>query len=341
MFKFIALFENDDRSQTDIFERAARTAAVVLFFFVCVNSLFAQPIKEVVNIVGIRDNQLMGFGLVVGLNGTGDGTTGAITTQTLANLLQTVNIKVSQEDINSKNVAAVMVTAKLAPFSRQGDRLDIQIGSIGDAKSIRGGTLLMTALKGADNNIYALAQGSVSAVGTAQTNAGRITGGAIVEREIRFDLAGRETAVLSLRESSLDNAVAIQNAVNARFGEKTAKAADSRSINLAKPKDTGMVEFLSIVGNLNAQIAVENKVTIDEKSGTIVAGTGIRVRPVVVTHNAITLNIDASLSPEGEPLTVANIAGALQQIGAGANDVIAIMQALKRSGALEAELEIN
>ncbi|MDR2034306.1 MAG: flagellar basal body P-ring protein FlgI [Helicobacteraceae bacterium] len=339
MIKLISFFSGDDR-QLDRFESAARRIAAILFLFILVNSLLAQPIKEATNVVGIRDNQLMGFGLVVGLNGTGDGTTGAITTQTLANLLQNVNIKVSQNDVNSKNVAAVMVMAKLEPFARQGDRIDVQIGSIGDAKSLRGGTLLMTALKGADNNIYALAQGVVSTVGAAQTNSGRINGGAIVEQEIRYDLAGRETAVLSLKESSLDNAVAIQNRINARYGSKVAIAADSRSINLKKPKEITMVEFLSEVGNIDAPIVIKRKVTIDEKSGSIVAGADIRVRPVVLTHNAITLNIDESLSPDGASLTVANVAGALQQIGAGANDVIAVMQALKRSGALEAELEI-
>ncbi|MDR2153379.1 MAG: flagellar basal body P-ring protein FlgI [Helicobacteraceae bacterium] len=341
MFKLSVLFGSGGANLASRIESAARATALILFLFVCVNSLLARPIKDITNVVGIRDNQLMGFGLVVGLSGTGDGTTGAITTQTLANLLQSVNIKVSQNDINSKNVAAVMVTAKLEPFARQGDRVDIQIGSIGDAKSLKGGTLLMTALKGADGNIYALAQGAVSTAQNAQTNAAKIANGAIIEREARFDLAGRETAVLSLKESSLDNAVAIQNAINRRYGERIANAIDARSINLQKPKDASMVEFLSEAGNIDVPIAIANKVTIDEKSGTIVAGINARVRPVVITHNAVTLNIDESLSPDGKPLTVANVAGALQQIGAGANDVIAIMQALKRSGALEAELEIN
>ncbi|MDR0663949.1 MAG: flagellar basal body P-ring protein FlgI [Helicobacteraceae bacterium] len=339
MIRLSVLLGGDERANR--FESAARVAVIALFLFVCVNSLLARPIKEIANVVGIRDNQLMGFGLVVGLNGTGDGTTGAITTQTLANLLQSVNIKVSQSDVNSKNVAAVMVTAKLEPFARQGDRVDIQVGSIGDAKSLKGGTLLMTALKGADGNIYALAQGALSTIGNAQTNSARIVNGAIIEQEARFDLAGRETAVLSLKESDLDGAVAIQNIINERYGERIANAIDARSINLKKPKDISMVEFLSAVGNLNAPSSVPNKVTIDEKSGVIVAGTNVRVNPVVISHNAITLNIDESLSPDGRALTVANIAGALQQIGANANDVIAIMQALKRSGALEAELEIH
>ncbi|GHS86538.1 flagellar P-ring protein [Campylobacterota bacterium] len=345
MFRRLAgsIANSDKKLKLDSFESAAWWAILTLFLFVGVNSLFAATIKESANVVGIRDNQLMGYGLVVGLNGTGDGTTGAITTRTLANLLQSVNIKVSENDINSKNVAAVMVTARLEPFARQGDRLNVEIGSIGDAKSLRGGTLLMTALKGADNNIYAVAQGAVSTTPQA-ANSGAIQNGAIVEQEARFDLANRENAVLSLKEANLDNAVAIQNAINTRFnaqGERVAFAQDSRSINLKRPKEMSMVEFLSVVGNLNVIMTQPQRITIDEKSGTIVAGADILVRPSVITHNAITLNIDSSLAPNGEPLTVTNIAGALQQLGANSADVIAIMRALKRSGAIDAELVIN
>ncbi|GHV06534.1 flagellar P-ring protein [Campylobacterota bacterium] len=325
----------------DKFESAAWWVVLLLFLFVSVNSLFAAPIKDMTNVVGIRDNQLIGYGLVVGLNGTGDGTTSTFTTQTLANLLQSVNIKVDQNDISSKNAAAVMVTARLEPFARQGDRIDIQVSSIGDAKSLRGGTLLMTGLKGLDGNIYAVAQGTVSIPATAiQTNGGRIVGGATIEQEIRFDLASRDTMTLSLKESSLDNAVAIQNSINTRFGEKLASAIDARSITLKRPTDMSMVEFLSTMGNLDIVPAKRNRVMIDEKSGTIVAGTDIRVSPVIVTHRGMTLSIDDALNANGGALTVASVAGALQQMGAGANDVIAIMQALKNAGALEAELEV-
>ncbi|MDR2906303.1 MAG: flagellar basal body P-ring protein FlgI [Helicobacteraceae bacterium] len=364
----------------DRFESAIWWVIFTMFLFVGVNSLCAAPltvdtaengtkIKDLTSIVGVRDNQLMGYGIVVGLNGTGDGTTGAMTTQTIANLLSSVNIKVSQADINSKNVAAVMVTARLAPFARQGDKTSVELGSIGDAKSLRGGTLLMTALKGADGNIYAVAQGAVSTVGGgAAANSGIIENGAIVEQEARFNLADRDSAILSLKEENLDHAVLIQNAINARFAEvflqeaqqkarqnnmgaiqkrqqiepdRAAFAQDSRSINLKRPKSMSMVEFLSIVNNIEIATTQPSRITIDEKSGTIVAGMNIRVRPVVVTHNAMTLNIDQSLAPEGSPLTVSSVAGALQQIGATASDLIAIMRALKRSGAIEAELVIN
>ena len=325
----------------DRFESTAWWVVLVLFLFVSVNSLFATPVKEATNVVGIRDNQLIGYGLVVGLGGTGDGTTSAFTTQTLANLLQSVNIKVDQGDIASKNTAAVMVTARLEPFARQGDRIDIQVASIGDAKSLQGGTLLMTALKGIDGNIYAVGQGAISVSGDgAQSNSGRIISGATVEQEIRFDLYNRETATLSLKEASLENAVAVQNKLNEHFGIRVAIAADARSINLKRPEEMSMVEFLSTVGNIDVPIDRPARVVIDEKSGTVVAGTQIRVRPVVVTHGAITLAIDAALQENGEPLTIANVASALQRLGAGPRDVIAIMQAIRQAGALEADLEV-
>ena len=178
------------------------------------------------------------------------------------------------------------------------------------------------------------------AANAPQTNSGRISSGGTVEQEVRFNLAAKEQATLSLRESSMDNAVAIQNRLNDYFNARVAVANDSRSISLKRPPEMSMVEFLSVVGNLNVSHARTNKITIDEKSGTIVAGKDIRVLPVVVTHGAFTLSVDESLEQNGQPLTISSVAAVLQQMGAGANEVIAILQALKRSGALEAELEV-
>lgn len=324
----------------DRYEGGAWFAVLLLFLFVSINSLYAASIKDVTTVVGVRDNQLIGYGLVVGLNGTGDGTTSTFTTQTLANLLQSVNIKVNQADISSKNTAAVMVTAKLEPFARQGDKVDIQVSSIGDAKSLRGGTLLMTGLKGLDGNIYAVAQGVISAGGAGASNSGRIIQGGTVEQEIRFDLHSKELATLSLKTSSLENAVAIQNALNKHFSDRVATAMDSRSINLKRPSDMSMVEFLSIVGNVEFDLIKPTKVVIDEKSGTVVAGISARVRPVVVSRGAITLSVDESLAVDNQPLNVSNIVMALQRLGASSQDTIAIMQAISQAGALEAQLEV-
>ena len=178
-------------------------------------SAFAAQIKDIANVVGVRENQLIGYGLVVGLNGSGDGSSSEFTIQSLSNMLQSVNVKIKPDDIKSKNTAAVMVIAKLPPFARQGDKLDVVISSIGDAKSLQGGTLLMTPLKGVDGDIYALAQGSLTIGGKTASRggaskdgnhvtAGTIPSGAIVEREIAYDIYNQEAIFLSLKESNFD-----------------------------------------------------------------------------------------------------------------------------------------
>lgn len=180
-------------------------------------SAFAAQIKDIANVVGVRENQLIGYGLVVGLNGSGDGSSSEFTIQSLSNMLQSVNVKIKPDDIKSKNTAAVMVIAKLPPFARQGDKLDVVISSIGDAKSLQGGTLLMTPLKGVDGDIYALAQGSLTIGGKTASRggaskdgnhvtAGTIPSGAIVEREIAYDIYNQEAIFLSLKESNFDTA---------------------------------------------------------------------------------------------------------------------------------------
>ncbi len=333
---------NQEPEKLDKFESTAWWTVLVLFFFVTINSLFASTqIKDISSVVGVRDNQLIGYGLVFGLDGTGDGTTSTFTTQTLANLLQGLNIQINPNDISSNNVAAVMVTAKLEPFARQGDQMTVQVASIGDANSIAGGTLLMTPLRGLDGRIYAVAQGPVSTGGNqAQSNSGRVIDGAIVEQEVRYDLHNRERITLSLKSASLDNAVAVQNRLNEHFGIRVAIASDSRSIELQRPDDMSMVEFLAVVGNLDITMDTPSRIVIDERSGTVVAGSQIAVRPVTVTHGTITLSVDESLLEGEGTLTVSNVAGALQRLGAEPKDVIAIMQAIRHAGALNAELEL-
>ena len=176
---------------------------------VIATSALATQIKELANIVGVRDNQLIGYGLVVGLNGTGDGSTSKFTIQSLSNMLQGVNVKINPDDIKSKNAAAVMVTAKLPAFARHGDKLDIEISSIGDAKSLQGGTLLMTPLKGVDGDIYALAQGPLSIGGKSagrsggnHPTVGTILNGALVEREVTYDIYNQDSIKLSLKDTN-------------------------------------------------------------------------------------------------------------------------------------------
>lgn len=331
----------------------------------------AARVSDIANVVGVRDNQLIGYSLVVGLKKTGDGTTSKFTLQSIANMLKAMNIDMNPIDIKSKNVAAVVVTARFAPFARQGDAMDVTVSSIGDAKSLEGGTLLMTPLKGVDGKIYALAQGPVSiggknekGAGESHPTAGMVFGGGIVEREIAQNLSAQESATLSLKTSNFENAVAIQSAINARFKGNVATAIDPRTISLKKPKDLSMVEFLAVVEKLNVGYEQESKIIINERTGTIVAGVDVEVQPVVVTQGDITVKIlaqDGVEKPAGSvsmdkdlviglneneiytqkgTTTVANIARSLQKLGASPKQLISILQAMKSAGAIAVDLEV-
>jgi len=194
----------------------------ILLFLLFLSSLNATKIADVSSILGVRENQIIGYSLVVGLKKTGDGTTSKFTLQSISNMLKAMNIDMNPIDIKSKNVAAVVVTATMKPFARQGDQFDVVVSSIGDAKSLEGGTLLMTPLKGVDGKIYALAQGSISIGGRNERGAGSeshptsgvVFDGAIIEREINIDLFHQQYATLSLKESGFQNAVAVQKAIN-------------------------------------------------------------------------------------------------------------------------------
>ncbi|WP_456452430.1 flagellar basal body P-ring protein FlgI [Hydrogenimonas sp.] len=339
------------------------------------SSLSAAKIKEIVNVIGVRDNQLIGYGLVVGLNKTGDGTTSKFTLQTIANMLQSMNVKLDPKDIKSKNVAAVMVTATLPPFARQGDKIDVVVSSMGDAKSIEGGTLLMTPLKGVDGRIYALAQGPVTIGGRNgrgggalnHATAGRIPGGALVEQEVPFDLYHQNQATLSLKEANFKNAVSIQNILNRYYKERVAVAVDARTIRLRKPANMTMIEFLANVGELSIDYSVKPRIVIDERTGTVVSGVDIEVEPVMITHGDIVVKIQSEKAlpavSEGSDAqnigantqvqpgnhavvtrhgatTVANIARALKKLGATPKDIISILEAMKNAGAIHADLQV-
>lgn len=348
--------------------------SLLSIIFLTLHTLYAEKIKDISNIVGVRENQLIGYGLVVGLNGTGDGTTSTFTLQSLANMLQTVNVKVDAAAIQSDNVAAVMITANLPAFARQGDSIDVLVSSIGDADSLEGGTLLMTPLVGVDGKTYAVAQGAIS-VGGRSSGAGgggggnhklaaSMIGGAVVENEVSYDLYSKKNATLSLKQSNFANAVATQNTINKFYGESVATAVDPRTIKLKKPENISMVEFLAEVQEVKIGYTRENKIVIDERTGTVVAGINITVEPVVITHGEITIKIDSApkesanqnagtdmggvsvsadsnqILTEEEVPTVANVARALQKLGAGPQQIIAILSAMKKAGAITVELDI-
>ena len=336
------------------------------------SSLHATKITDVSNIVGVRENQIIGYSLVVGLKKTGDGTTSKFTLQSISNMLKAMNIDMNPIDIKSKNVAAVVVTATLKPFARQGDKFDVTVSSIGDAKSLEGGTLLMTPLKGVDGKIYALAQGPLSIGGLNQRGAGAEThpttgivfNGGFVEREINIDLFHQEFATLSLKESGFANAVAVQKAINAYYNTQVAVAMDSRSIKLKRPQNRSMIEFLAEVQDIDMDYKPKNKIIINEKTGTIVAGVDIELSPVILTHGDITIKIvenDSVPKPAGSMVvdknlviglnedevytkkgttTVANLVRSLQKLGATPKDIISILEAMKSAGSISADLKV-
>lgn len=342
----------------------------ILFLFT-ITTIYAAKISDVANIVGVRDNHLIGYSLVVGLQKTGDGTTSKFTLQSIANMLKAMNIDMKPIDIKSKNVAAVVVTAELAPFARQGDKINITVSSIGDAKSLEGGTLLMTPLKGVDGKIYALAQGAISIGGRngqggveSHPTAGLIYDGGLVEREISIDLYNQEFVTLSLRDANFKNSVSIQKTVNDFYSTEVAVAMDSRTVKLKKPQNKTMIEFLAEVQDIEMDYNVKDKIVINERTGTIISGVGIVIKPIIMTHGGITIKIteqDDLSKPAGSMVvdenmiiglnenelytksgttTVANLVRSLQKLGATPKDIISILEAMKSAGSISAELKL-
>ncbi len=334
-----------------------------LIFVLAFHKLLAEKIGDIASVVGVRDNQLIGYGLVIGLNGTGDKSGSKFTMQSISNMLESVNVKISADDIKSKNVAAVMITASLPPFARQGDKIDIHISSIGDAKSIQGGTLVMTPLNAVDGNIYALAQGAIVSGNSNNLLSANIINGATIEREVSYDLFHKNAMILSLKNPNFKNAIQVQNTLNKVFGNKVAIALDPKTIQITRPERLSMVEFLALVQEIPINYSAKNKIIVDEKSGTIVSGVDIMVHPIVVTSQDITLKITKeplndskntqdldnnmsldtahnTLSSNGKSITIAGVVKALQKIGVSTKGMVSILQALKKSGAISAEMEI-
>ncbi len=344
----------------------------ILLFLFLFSSLNATKISDISSIIGVRENQIIGYSLVVGLKKTGDGTTSKFTLQSISNMLKAMDIDMKPIDIKSKNVAAVVVTARMKPFSRQGDKFNVIVSSIGDAKSLEGGTLLMTPLKGVDGKIYALAQGSVSIGGRNVRGAGSeshptsgvVYNGGIIEREINSNLYNQHYATLSLKESDFKNAVSVQNAINKFYATQVAVATDSRSIKLKCPKNRSMIEFLAEVQNIDMDYTPKDKIIINERTGTIVAGVDIELKPIILTHGDITikiipqksvsdpagamkvdnnlvigLNEDAVYTKKGTT-TVANLVRSLDKLGATPKDIISILEAMKSAGSISADLEV-
>ncbi len=276
--------------------------ALILAFW---SDAFPARIKDIAHFEGARPNVLIGYGLVVGLNGTGDKEKTQFTISTLANLLDNMGIHVAPEQVKVKNVAAVMVTAKLPPFAKPGTKLDVQVSSIGDAKSLLGGTLLMTPLQGPDGQVYAVAQGPISVGGFAFGGAagggvqqnhptvGHIPNGATVEREIPLGYSGYESLNLFLNQPDFSTAKKIADTINGNFGTPIAYPEDAGIVKIKVPKEQQerVVDLIARIENLEVIPDHIAKVVINERTGTIVMGENVRIAPVAVAHGNLTVTI--------------------------------------------------
>jgi len=346
----------------------------------------ASRIKDVVDFEGVRDNMLVGYGLVVGLNGTGDSLkTGHFTKQSLQAMLNRMGVKPTEAGLDSKNVAAVMVTASLPAFSSKGARVDVTVSALGDSSNLLGGTLLVTPLLGADGEVYAVSQGQVAvggftAGGAAETvtkgvpTSARIANGAIVEREIGFDMDTMPSVKLSLRNPDFTTARRIAQALNAFLGTSAANATDPSTVKLDVPDAYAnqVVNLLTDIEQLRIEPDQIARIIIDEQSGVIVMGENVRLSTVAIAQGNLTIRITETaqvsqpgpFSQTGTTTTVARtdvqvdqgqgsqlavvqdgvslqeFVNSLNALGIGPRDMITILQAVKAAGALQAEIEV-
>ena len=326
----------------------------ILSFSVIANTTITKKIrlKDLVSVKGVRDNPIVGYGLVVGLNGTGDGG-GEITNTSLQRMFQKLGLNPKSE-LSSKNVAAVIVSAKLPPFARVGQKIDISISSIGDASSLAGGTLLVTPLKGGDGNVYAVANGSISIGGLKNgakfATAGRIPSGGTVERELEINFDKKTALRLSLENPDFTTAARIERTINQELGGRYAIAKDATTVDLIIPSQykRKVVQLMAIVENFTVHTDQSAKIVINERTGTIVAGGDITLKPVAISHGDLTIEIKDEQG-QGTPVstqfleqktTLNDLVKSLNALGAKPEDLISIFQTLKRNGALIGEIEL-
>lgn len=364
--------------------RFALAATAVVVGTVC-SSASAEPVrlKDLTDVEGVRENALIGYGLVVGLPGTGDTERILFTQQSLSGMLGRLGIRIDPQDVRVRNVAAVMVTARLPPYVRSGTRLDVEVSAIGNARSLVGGTLLLTPLRGPDGEVYAVAQGAVQVGGFAaaaagsvlsrnQVAAGRVANGATVEQTVAPRLDDGPL-VLALKEPDFTTATRVAAAVNATLGAGRARAVDAASIEVTMPADgsESPVAVISQLEGVEVNADRRARVVISESTGTIVAGANVRLRPVMVAHGGLNIRIDSTpiisqpnpLARTGQTVvedqanvraeyersdavalpsttTVEQLAQALNTLGVTPRDLIVILEAIKRAGALDADIVV-
>ncbi|MAW34112.1 MAG: flagellar biosynthesis protein FlgI [Proteobacteria bacterium] len=371
------------------------TIGIILAIFLFGNNSYADRLKDLASVAGVRTNQLIGYGLVVGLQGTGDGSDIVFTAQSLKSMLTRLGVSVDSPlfdfDLSTKsatslevdNVAGVLVTAELPAFAKPGQKIDVNVSTIGKAESLRGGTLVVTPMRGVDGEVYALAQGQVTVTGVdaeaagtqvsiGTTTAGRVPSGATVERMVESSFDKSEYIVLNIHDGDFTTTSAIVDTINDTFGEGVAEAMDGVSVMVRAPMDPNQrVSFMSMVENLDVTPGEPPaKVVVNARTGTVVISRNVRVTAAAVTHGPITVSISATnevsqpeADSQGVTAAVQNadievdepknkmflfqpgvdlreIVDAVNQVGATPSSLIAILEALKKSGSLRAELVV-
>jgi len=359
--------------------------AVCLSSAVLPSDATAARVKDIAFVDGVRPNQLVGYGLVVGLDGTGDKSSAVYTTQSIANMLNKMGLKFDPSSIKVKNTAAVLITAELPAFAKPGMKVDVLVSSLGDATSLQGGTLIATPLRGHDGAVYSVAQGNIALAGfTAGTGgakvaknhqtAGKIPNGGIIEKEVSLQLSGRQELHLTLRNPDFTTARNMSDAINRNFSANVAEAVDAGSIRLQVPAPDaagGVVGFISRIEGIDVATDSVTKVVVNERTGTVVMGDSVRISTVAVSHGDISIEIKTQYlisQPEAfsrkgetvvvpveelevdekksrlvvlpESVTLGEVVRALNLVGVTPRDLVAILQAIKAAGALQAELEV-
>jgi len=327
----------------------------------------ATRLKDLASIKGVRTNQLVGYGLVVGLEGTGDGKKAAFTSQSLINMMGNMGVPLNKDDVSVRNVAGVMITAQLPPFVKIGQTIDVLLSSLGDASSLQGGTLLPSELKGLDGSVYAIAQGPISVGGFEDENrtanqqkkhltVARIPEGATVEREVVVSFADKQEIALSLKNSDFTTVARMVAAINETLGGEYARATDGATARVEVPQAFAgrEIALLAQLENLDVIPDGPARVVLDERTGTVVMGENVRIGRIALSHGNLSLqvsgleqSIQEQMGGNGDTLmrfpegaSLGEIVRALNAMGVAPRDMIAIFQSIKAAGALQAELEI-
>ncbi len=336
--------------------RALFASSLMAFLFFC-GVASAARLKDIATVKGVRENILIGYGIVVGLKGSGD-SSADVTGQSLSRLFGKLGLEVQGGSVKSKNAAAVIVTAKLPPFARVGNKIDVTVSSIGDASSLEGGVLLVTPLRAGDQNVYAVAQGSLSigamADGTTKNfpTVGRVVSGATIEKDVDVNFATKKSFRLSLHHADFTTAARLVTVINGELGGKFASATDSGTVDVIVPYnyEGSGVELMSLLENMSVNVDQRARVVLNERTGTVVMGEKIMILPVAIAHGE--LSIEVGGTGEGKKgsrrdriaelkgANVSDLVKALNVLGVQPKDLTAIFQTLKEVGALQADLEI-